>query len=67
MCIHLSLGIIVCELFFLLLHISLEKFLAVLQVGVMVCIVLPPHTHIVHIMSGALYQGLCNLELEGIV
>jgi len=25
------------------------------------------HTHIVHIMSGALYPGLCNLELEGIV
>ena len=25
------------------------------------------HTHIVHIMSGALYPGLCNLEWEGIV
>jgi len=25
------------------------------------------HTHIVHIVSGALYLGLCNLELEGIV
>jgi len=25
------------------------------------------HTHIVHIMSGALFPGLCNLELEGIV
>ena len=25
------------------------------------------HTHIVHIMSEALYPGLCNLELEGIV
>jgi len=24
-------------------------------------------THIVHIMSGALYPGLCNLELEEIV
>ena len=23
------------------------------------------HTHIVHIMSGALYPGLCNLELKG--
>jgi len=25
------------------------------------------HTHIVHIMSEALYLGLCNLELEGMV
>jgi len=41
--------------------------LAVLQVGIMVCIILSPHTHIVHIMSEALYPGLCNLELEGIV
>jgi len=30
----------------------LGNFLDVLQVGVMVCIILPPHTHIVHIMSG---------------
>ena len=25
------------------------------------------HTHIAHYMSGALYPGLSNLELEGIV
>ena len=35
--------------------------------GVWVCIILPSHTHIMHIMSEALYPGLCILELEGIM
>ena len=48
-------------------YICLGNFLVVLQVGVWVCIILPSHTHIMHIISGALYPGLCNLELKGIV
>jgi len=42
------------------------KFLVVLQVGFGYAS-FSLHTHIVHIMSGALYPSLCNLELEGIV
>ena len=61
-----------CELFLLMLIDVLEllylpgKFLSILQVGFGYASS-SLHTHIVHIMSGALYPGLCNLELEGIV
>jgi len=50
-----------------LLYICLGSFLAVLQVGIWVCIILPSHTHIGHYMSEALHPGLFSLELEGIV
>jgi len=49
-----------------LLYICLGNFLVVLLMEVWVCIILPSHTHIAHYMSGALYPGLSNLELEGI-
>ena len=50
-----------------MLYICLGSLLAVLQVGIWVCIILPSHTHIAHCMSGALHPGLSSLELEGIV
>jgi len=50
------------------LHIYLGNFfcVAILHLGLWYAS-LSLHTHIVHIMSEALYPGLCNLELEGIV
>ena len=60
-----------CELFLPMLIDILEllylfgKFLAILQVGFGYASS-SLHTHIVHIMSGALYPGLCNLELRGL-
>jgi len=67
MCIYLSLGIIVYELFCLFVtYLSGNFCVAILHVGLWYAS-LSLHTYIVHIMSGALYPGLCNLELEGIV
>ena len=64
-CIYLSLGMIVCKLFILLYISAWEIFWLLCRwVGYAS---LSLHTHIMHIMSGALYPGLCNLELEGIV
>jgi len=66
MCIYLSLGIIVYELFCLFVTYLFGNFFFILHVRLWYAS-LSLHTHIVHIMSGALYPGLCNLELEGIV
>ena len=66
MCIYLSLGIIVCELFCLFVTYMSRKIFGYFACGVMVCITLSPHTHCAYHEWG-LIPGMCNLELEGIV
>ena len=67
-CIYLSIGIFRCELFSLFCYISAwEIFWLFCRWGLGMHHSPFTHTHIAHYMSGALYPGLSNLELEGIV